>query len=267
MKYISKILYLFIISVVVTSCDRDLIETDFDQKSIIFFNNEEGNLFVEENGANIINIAIGSTATSEGNVGYTITVDPTSTAVEGEDFNIVNTSTSFANGEIVTNLIIEGDFTNAVSEGKIAKFILSSNEAKVSENNTFELNLFQFCPFEGVLTTTSYAASVFAFDDEAPSHDVVLTPVTGTTNQWTIATSWGPNFVSWATADASYDGQYLYSGTIIVNDDFTLDFIGNDAWATGGTGSFSPCTQEFSMTLTQGLFSTSFTTDVVLSPM
>ena len=56
-----------------------------------------------------------------------------------------------------------------------------------------------------------------------------------------------------------------YIGSTI-NDDYTVDFIGNDAWATGGSGNYSPCTQVFDITLTQGLFTTSFTTQVVMSP-
>ena len=144
-------------------------------------------------------------------------------------------------------------------------FNLSSAEAKIGNTNQFTLQLFKSCPFEG-LNTTSYDVDVFAFDDQAPSHSVTLVPVAGTDNQWTVTSSWGPDFVAWATGDPSYSGAFLYSGTIVLNDDYTVDFIGNDAWATGGSGNYSPCTQVFDITLTQGLFTTSFTTQVVMSP-
>ncbi len=93
------------------------------------------------------------------------------------------------------------------------------------------------------------------------------TLVAGTNaNEYLIDTAWGMNFVAEATGNPAYSGQYIYSGKIIVNPaDNTIQIVGDDTWATGGTGVFNPCESTFSYTLTQALFSNSFTVDVVLS--
>lgn len=118
------------------------------------------------------------------------------------------------------------------------------------------------CP---IVTASSYNVDVFAFDTQAPSHTVNLVPVMGTTNQFTITSSWGPEFVAFATGNPGFSGQFLYSGTITLNPDFTVDFAGDDAWATGGTGTYSSCDDQFSITLTQALFTTDFTVDIVMT--
>ncbi|AUC77490.1 hypothetical protein [Olleya sp. Bg11-27] len=265
MKYLNKILYLFVVSAIVTSCDRDFVDTNFGQPTIGFAS-ETADLYVEDGAINQISIELASTAVTEGNVNYSISVDPTSTAFEGTEFTIVNSSTSFANGEMFTNLIIEGDFANADYEGEVAKLILTSNQAQISQDNSFDLNIFKVCEISS-LNTLDYNAEVFALGDTAPSHSVTLTPVAGEDRQWTITSSWGPEFLAWATGDPAYSGLFVYSGTIILNDDLTVDFIGDEALTPGGTGVFIPCPQEFNITLTQDVFTNPFTVDVVLSPM
>jgi len=267
MKYFKSIFYLLTISLALTSCDRDLIETDIDSiPNTLFFLDDGGILQVEEGELNQFDIDINATALPSTNVPYSITIDEdNSTAIEGVDFDIVTNNLVLPSGQIATQYSIVGDFKNASTNGKMVVFNLSSAEAKIGNTNQFTLQLFKSCPFEG-LNTTSYDVDVFAFDDQAPSHSVTLVPVAGTDNQWTVTSSWGPDFVAWATGDPSYSGAFLYSGTIVLNDDYTVDFIGNDAWATGGSGNYSPCTQVFDITLTQGLFTTSFTTQVVMSP-
>ena len=173
-----------------------------------------------------------------------------------------------AQARLGSDLAGAGMFTQllgAIVEGKTLVLNLGSADFEVGSSNQYSLTFVQFCPFNG-LETTSYTAYPSAFDDDAPEFPVTLVPVGDSVNEYTIASGWGPNFVTWATGNPAYDGLYQYSGTIVINDDFTIDFVGDDAWATGGSGEFSPCTQEFSYTLQQGLFTSSFTTDVVLIP-
>lgn len=118
------------------------------------------------------------------------------------------------------------------------------------------------CP---TIISSQYGVEVFAFDAEAPGHTVELVAVDGTDKQWTVVSSWGPNFVGWATGNSGFNGLYPYSGTIVLNDDFTVDFIGDAGWATGGSGTYSACDDQFNITLTQALFSSSFTVDVVMT--
>lgn len=112
--------------------------------------------------------------------------------------------------------------------------------------------------------TTNYTAYPSALNSQPPEFDVVLTPLGNST--YRIESGWGPNFVSYMTGNTAYNGLYPYSGTITINEDFTIDFIGDENWATGGSGEFNPCTHEFSYTLSQELFSDRFDTDVILVP-
>ena len=267
MKTIYKILSLVFVLGICVSCDRDTGETDYlnNRASSLFFNGTKGTLFVEDGKANTFTIVVGATALPESSIPYTITVDPSSTALEGVDFDIT-TNTEFVSGQIVSSFTIEAYFDSAITDGKTAILKLSAGEGtEVGTKDTFKLDLFKLCPFTG-LNTTSYVATVFAFDEEAPSYNITLVPVAGTTNQWTVTTGWGTEFVAWATGNAGYSGLYVYSGTITLNDDFSIDFDGDSSWATGGTGGFSPCTQVFTYTLNQALFTSPFTTDVILTP-
>jgi len=267
MKTIYKILTLTLVFTVFISCDRDTGDTDYlnNRESTLFFNSTKGSLYVESDKTNTYTIKVGSTAVAQNSTPYIITVDPSSTALEGVDFDII-TSTEIVSGTIVSSFTIEAYFDSAITEGKTAILKLSAEGANVSSKNTFTLDLFKYCPYSG-LNTTSYVATVFAFGEEAPSYNITLNPVAGTTNQWTVTTGWGPTFVSWATGNSAYDNYYLYSGTITLNSDFTVDFDGDSSWATGGSGGFSPCTQVFTYTLSQALFTTAFATDVVLTPV
>lgn len=271
MKHLYRIIAIIFVFGSVLSCDPDKgNDTDYlnDREISIFFNDDSATLFVEDGAPNTYTITVASTALAESSFDYTISVDPSSTAVEGVDFQITSSTLSFEKDKIVSSFTILADFDNSSTDGKTAIFNLGSNSdgIKVAGANQFALDLFKLCPFDG-LDNLNYMANVYAFDEEAPSHNVTLVPVPGTTNQWTIATTWGPTFVTWATGNSAYDNRFLYSGTIIINPDFTVTIVGDASWATGGSGEFSPCTQIFSFTLNQGLFTSPFTTDVVLTPM
>lgn len=268
MKNIFKILTLSFVVIIATSCDRDTGDYPYlnDRVNTIGYTSSSSTLFVEDGAAN--NVSIGVAATSVVDAGsFSISVDESSTAVEGVDFTIEGGNNfSFESGNIVSTFSIVGLFEGAIVEGKTLVLNLQSADFEVGSSNQYSLTFVQFCPFDG-LETTSYTAYPSVGDADAPEFAVTLTPVGNSINEYTIASGWGPNFVGWATGIPGYNGLYVYSGTIIINDDFTIDFDGDDVWATGGSGEFSPCTQEFSYTLTQVLFEGSpFTTDVVLIP-
>lgn len=270
MKNIYKLLTLVLTLTIVSSCDRDQGEYPYlDNREVtIGFRGAEANLYVENGADNMIAATVGaSTVVPSGS--YSVSVDGTSTAVLGMDFDFVSgTDGSFESGNILSSISIVADFTNSSTDGKTVVLNLISDDPSLSVAEAFSqytINLIQFCPFNG-LNTTSYTAYPYAFDADAPSYTVNLVPVGDSTTEYSIETGWGVNFVSWATGDPSYDGLYTYSGTITINEDFTTTFNGDDAWATGGPGIFSPCTQEFSYTLSQALFTNAFTVDVVLIP-
>ena len=112
--------------------------------------------------------------------------------------------------------------------------------------------------------STSYSASVRAFNDNAPAYEATLTLVAGTTNEYDIDSAWGPDFVGWATGDPSYNGAFVYPARIIINSDLTISIVGS-GYASGGSGTYDSCGDIFSFTITQALFSSPFTVDVVLT--
>lgn len=119
------------------------------------------------------------------------------------------------------------------------------------------------CP---LLFSDSYNVAVTALGGTAPSHVVQLVPVAGTDNQFTVSSTWGPNFVAWATGNPAYNGQFPYPAIITVNDDLTVDVVGTgNANLAGGSGTYDSCSNVFLITMTQGLFTTEFTVDLVMT--
>lgn len=200
------------------------------------------------------------------NIGYTL--EP----VSGNFAPYVNTSgnvyVSPDNLTRTASVLLEFEDLTQLQEQLIFDVVLTSVDAPgvtigVDETSVTRFRVSTPCPS---VYSANYNVDVTALGSTAPSHSVALTPVAGTDNQFTVTSTWGPNFVGWATNNSGLNGQYLYSGTITVNDDLTVGVIGNDAWATGGTGSYDPCLDQFTITLTQGLFTTSFTVDIVMTP-
>lgn len=113
---------------------------------------------------------------------------------------------------------------------------------------------------------TYNGAAVASIGVDGPAFNPTLTLVPGTTNQYTIDTAWGPDYVAGLTGNPGFNGMFVYSATITINDDYSVTVTGDDAWATGGTGTWDPCTNTITYTLTQGLFGNPFTTDVTLTP-
>lgn len=121
-------------------------------------------------------------------------------------------------------------------------------------------------PQFGVIVDTTYTSSITALGATRPSHTATLTPISG--NSYAIDSAWGPNFVAALTGNPAYQGQFLYAGTLTINSDFTVTIVASPTspWATGGTGTYNPCTNVISYTLTQALFTNPFTASVVLTP-
>lgn len=145
---------------------------------------------------------------------------------------------------------VEGGFVGDESPGRVTSVIINI----IDDDCDFPI-------------PTSYTGSVFAFGATGPSFDVEFVAENCDDLGFDIATAWGPEFVAWATGSSQYSGQFLYAAT--VNYDpatHAVEVVGADAWATGGTGSYDPATGQISYTLTQDLFTTDFTVDVVLTP-
>ncbi|MFD2891665.1 hypothetical protein ACFS5J_06525 [Flavobacterium chuncheonense] len=134
----------------------------------------------------------------------------------------------------------------------------------LQDDNIYTVELFRSCLIENF--PNSFTGFPFAFGESAPSFQVNFIPVSGLENTFTIASAWGPNFVAWATGDSSYAGQFPYAGTLIINCDNTVEVIGADSWATGGTGSYDAVSGQIVVELTQALFSSPFTVVTTFVP-
>jgi hypothetical protein len=266
-----KILYfssIFLFLATFFSCSPDKGDESYlsNRTPFAYFNASSGSLFVEDAVESSFDVKIALSAPQSSDLTYTVEVDPSSVAVEGVDFTIVPSSNVIPNGNIVTTFKVVGIFDQAIIEGKDAIFNLVAVEgAEVKWRTKFTLSLLKLCPYNG-LNTLTYRGAPRAFDEDAPNFNANLLPVAGTTNQWTVSSAWGPNFVGWATGSAANNGRFIYPARIVLNDDFTVTVIGLASYAQGGTGIFSPCTQTFTFTLNQTLFTNPFTVDVVLTP-
>lgn len=166
MKYLNKILYLFVVGAILTSCNRDVIETNLNGRTnTLFYPSASGSLFVEEGAANVFDVVVAATAVASSNTPYSISVDDSSTAVEGVDFTMSAMSTELREGDIVTSFGIVADFDNAEIEGKTVVLNLSSESSEVATTNQFTLNLIKLCPltadFTGDYTLSYIALGIF----------------------------------------------------------------------------------------------------------
>lgn len=241
----------------------------YEGESLLHFN--QGNsttAFVQLNtGSQHYNVTYGVTNEVSSEHSVQLVFDQSkSTAILGTDFTIVKGIDDLKPGEVI------GDFVILVTEaaataGKKAVFTLQSSTIpyasfKQEQEVTFKLS----CPLDNSFPLT-YLVDVYAFNEFGPSHQQTLTRVEGTDNQFKVTSSWGPEFVAWATNDPGYLNQYLHDGILTINcTDVT--FTSTLAWSKGGTGTYDPNTGIIELTVGQSLFSGNpFTVKLTFNPM
>ena len=209
-------------------------------------------------------------------------------AVEGDFTSIVGTlstdTLSFSSDvspgadgtPSVQNIVIAFENLDLVTEPIVFDVVLTAVDVDgvtigVDDDSITSYRVSTPCP---VVTSATYNVDVAALGGSAPSHTVDLVPVSGVANQYTVTSTWGPTFLSWATGDDSYDDQYLYSATISINDDLTVSVVSTDSTVGGdgsaetdGYGTYDSCNDVFLITLTQGLFTTDFTVDLTMTAL
>ncbi len=257
------------------SCEEDLVIYDAGDG---FISNEVSSATTAEDGDPIsTTISLG---VSENNSGVSVNFDVIIESGDASRFTITpsNGVLEIPAGEFSGDIVVE-PIDNINSDGNVViRVELSDNNALpigtaglgLERTTTVFTITDNDCPTE---IKQNYGVEVFALDDEAPSHTVELVPVAGTSNQWTVSSSWGPEFVDWTQGGGGgFSGLYVYPGTIILNDDFTVDFVGDPTqegfppeFYPGGSGTYSACDDQFSITLEQGVFSNAFTVDIVMT--
>ncbi len=256
---IYKIGFLLLLFVIGISCESPEAETNYTPASYKF------PTAISLGSSNITTVSFDFTYTnSDEGKGYYVIVEAGSTAP-------------------TSNNVYSGSATGLVKKGN---FVLTGSPISVSVGDLCNAtaydvyavqmsadNFLSPSPVKVSVTTSAksiagtYTASPSAFGEAATEYTATLTAVAGTTNQFTIDSAWGPNFIAWVTGDEGYEGLYIYSGVLTINTDNTIKIVGDNSWsAVGGTGVYDDsCLNEFSYTLKQTLFGNPFTTDVVLT--
>ncbi|UOX32227.1 hypothetical protein LXD69_09170 [Flavobacterium sediminilitoris] len=182
-------------------------------------------------------------------------------------YSIVSSSLVIPAGSYVGDIEIISEYASLPENEEILlKLKLNSVDSGVvlERMNTYTLTLFRSCLIPDF--PLSYNAVPFAFGVNGPAFASTFVPVENVENTYSVASGWGPNFVAWAANESSLEGEYVYSGTLIINCDNSVVYIGNDAWATGGTGSYNPNTGVITVLLTQELFTDPFTVTTTFTP-
>jgi hypothetical protein len=256
---IYKIGFLLLLFVIGISCESPEAETNYTPAIYEF--------------PSVVSLGSSNIKSTSFDFTYTISGEGKGYYVVVKDGGTAPTSNAVYNGT-ATGYLKKGSFdlTGAPVSISVADLCNNTAYAVYAVQMTAD-NFLSPSPVKVAVTTSAksiagtYIAKPSAFGEAAIEYTATLTPVAGTTNQYTIDSAWGPNFIAWVTGNAAYEGRYLYSGVLTINPDKTIIIVGDSTWsAVGGTGVYDPsCINKFSYTLKQTLFGNPFTTDVVLT--
>ena len=131
----------------------------YDDEVLITLGSTTGNYYVKEEN-NTYSLPVWLLRPANEDISVTLTVDEeASTAVEGEDFTIVEQTVVIPAGELSADFEISSDFAGASIEGEMVKFNLSSDDADLTQfRNDFTLNIRKACslaPLPGTFDVTS----------------------------------------------------------------------------------------------------------------
>lgn len=249
-----------------TGCEEN-DESYMDNRAVIVAMNESSSvIFATAEGLNTYTLKINTSQELKSDVVFNLEVDETSTATEGVDFSFSESSITVAAGSFSGSIDIVADFDNSSFDGKLLKINLVAPDGIFSSSvNSTDINIVKSCPLPSELSST-YSAAPDAFGGFfAPPYTANFTRVGTTGLTYAIDSGWGPNFVSWATDDSSYDGALIYPCVLTVNADGTVTVTGSGPY-TGGSGTYDSCTGIISVTLTQGIFGSPFTVNNTFTP-
>ncbi len=251
--YIKKTVAILALFMVITGCN-DVDQFSFDAPELL--------------DTAQLNITITEAAISQCNADITITSALNATVyyqLLSSDIEAPESADVFSNGTAIELMASEAQMitTQELSEGVTYTFYaVTINDDGTRSEEVFKMSYNQ--PEYVTTVDTSYSGVSDVLGTTIP---FTATLTAGATpNSYVIDTAWGPNLVAALTGDATLEGAFVYSGTLIINDDDSVEVIGDDAWATGGTGFYNACSNEIFYTLTQDLFTNNFTVNVVLTP-
>ncbi|MBX2846323.1 MAG: hypothetical protein KTR13_08925 [Saprospiraceae bacterium] len=261
---------------VMFGCEDETVNAPFASfdKSVSLYTADGANLVVLEGDVNV-GIVITRNLVDPSPVTVNYTIEEVS-ASAGADYEIIAGAGSVtipsdqASGFILFNTV-DNDFGGEDDKifivrltGADSGYVVDESPGRASEV-TVVIQDDECVPY----LPLSHTAAPMAFGFAAPTYPVVLGNLTcgGAVETYSMDSAWGPNFVGWATGDPGFNGAFPYSAVLSVDTATNaVTITGNDAWATGGSGTYDPMTGQISYTVSQALFTTDFTVDNVLTP-
>ncbi|WP_294825210.1 DUF1735 domain-containing protein [uncultured Flavobacterium sp.] len=263
-KYFLKVAVFALVLSGMTSCEEDKVFFDTNNgQSLAGFNIATGNFGVVDPAVSespaVFEVEVGVTTKSNRDRSVQVVVNAENTSADPALYSIDQTSLVIPAGEFVARVKITADFNLIPESGtKVLTLDLVSVDGMDlldSQRSSFTLEIFRVCPRDIPTTYTGFVTG--SQGGATPDFTVVLTPTAQ------VATYTSPNFWGDFVAGASgqpLEGQYPYPGTLTINCDDSVKIVATGpAWATGGSGTFDPNTNEFQISVGQdGLFTSPF---------
>ena len=265
-----KILSLLLLTAIFVSCDKSDGQVSYKGDNVLFFGAGDTQKVILDGTTDFViaPIEFATVASPKSSYQVKLVLDAEkSTAVQGVDFDIVTDVVNVEAGVLKGSFEVKFYDAPAVAEGKKAVFTLESSSLESAGfSNTLTVTMALSCQVDLTTFPLTYDVEVMAFAEQAPSHQQTFTVVTGAENTFKVNSMWGVNFVAWATGDASYEGQFVYPATIVINCDNTVDVVTTGTQFLGGSGTFDPETGIIDVVITQGVFSSPFDTQCIFYP-
>lgn len=233
----------FIVAALFTSCEEELVIYT-PENSYAQLGSSNPITMSENSGGKTIIVQLGTANPSNGGTfNFNVTGDTSRFSVTPSDGVI-----EFQGGEIESMITIT-PIDNSVSDGNAELTVSLTGDNIGPAGDGLSLTSVDVtivdddCPT--LIDETKTWVSQYAYSGLA-STEVELTKLEE--NKWFCPTTWGYNGVSGITGNPGYDGLYPFDVIITLNPaDNSITVEGTAGWAIGGTGSYDPCTNSFSV--------------------
>ncbi|PZD77535.1 hypothetical protein [Mesonia sp. K7] len=130
------------------SCDPDKVDDIQQNDPSLFFSANSGTFFVAEGDENIYDVNLIISDAPSKNLSYEVEIDPSSSAMEGVDFEILNTSYFVESGKTRASIQVQGDVDAATTAGKeLILNLVSLEDGRIANfRNKFTLLIKYGCP-------------------------------------------------------------------------------------------------------------------------
>lgn len=263
-----KILSLLVLSIVFSNCSESDGQLEYGRENLLFFDKTQTKKVVLDGSSDFVIIPIEFATVKAPSSSYQVKLvydAESSTALPGVDFDVVNDVVTVEAGEFYGSFDVKFYDATAVALGKKAVFILESSDIdSATFKNKMQVNVSLSCQLENFPLT--YDVEVLAFGEQSETHTQTFTVVTGQENTYSIPSTWGLNFVAWATNNPAYAGQFPYPATIVIGCDNSVEVTAAAPNYLGGSGTYDPSTGIIDIVIKQAIFDTDFETECIFYP-